>query len=118
MAIGSRFPSRRTQEFEAALQGWRVVMFPDFEFGVTRGESEVEAREMAADAPALILESYIEPGKLFLRRPNSRAGSTTWALQFAMVELCRQLVVSELQVGGCFSRAGGIVFADGADSRG
>ncbi len=49
--------------FEPAEEGGFVVSFPDFDFGITQGDTEEEALDMAADALATILTSYIERGK-------------------------------------------------------
>ena len=40
-----------------------VVTFPDFEWGVTQGDTEEEATEMAVDALTMVIADYIEKGK-------------------------------------------------------
>ena len=87
--------------FAAAPEGGFVVTFPDFEFGVTQGDTEREACEMAADALALIIESYIAQGKP-LPAPSKRHGKqyraiALPALQAAKVELYRQFVRSGIR---------------------
>ena len=63
-------------QFEPAEEGGFVVTFPDFDFGVTQGDTGNEALEMAADALALVIESYIEQVKP-LPDPYSTAAGTT-----------------------------------------
>ena len=84
--------------FESAEEGGFVVTFPDFEFGVTQGDSEAEALEMAADSLALVIESYIEQGKP-LPAPVQRRGRKYRAVrlpatQAAKVELYRLFLAS------------------------
>lgn len=40
-----------------------VVTFPDFEWGVTRGDTEAEAVEMASHALSMVIVHYIENGQ-------------------------------------------------------
>ena len=44
-------------------KGGFVVTFPDFKWGVTQGDSEQEAVEMAVDALEMIVSDYIKHGK-------------------------------------------------------
>ena len=62
--------------FEPAEEGGFIVTFPDFEFGITQGDTEAEAREMAEDSLALVIESYIEQGNLSPPRSSAAAGNT------------------------------------------
>jgi len=39
--------------------GGFVVTFPDFAWGVTQGDTEAEAMEMAADALSMVIEDYV-----------------------------------------------------------
>jgi antitoxin HicB len=87
--------------FEPAEEGGFIVTFPDFEFGITQGDTEEEARDMAADSLALVIESYIEQGRP-LPDPVHRRGRkyrtiTLPALQAAKAELYRQFVASGLR---------------------
>jgi len=87
--------------FEPAGEGGFVVTFPDFDFGITQGDTEEEARDMAADALALVIESYIEQGKP-LPNPVQRRGAryrtiTLPALQTIKAELYRQFMASGLR---------------------
>ena len=87
--------------FEPADEGGFIVTFPDFEFGITQGDTEEEAREMAQDSLALVIESYIEQGKP-LPEPVHRRGRQYRsiglpALQTAKAELYRQFMASGLR---------------------
>ena len=53
------FPAR----FESAEEGGFVVTFPDFGYGITQGESEAEAMDMASDLLACLIGDRIEAGK-------------------------------------------------------
>jgi antitoxin HicB len=55
-------------EFNALFEpdeqnGGFVVTFPDFEWGVTQGDTEAEATEMAVDALTMVIADYIGKGK-------------------------------------------------------
>jgi antitoxin HicB len=54
--------------------GGYVVTFPDFSYGVTQGETEEEAMEMAQDLLMLTIGDYIREGKP-LPAPARRRGS-------------------------------------------
>lgn len=48
--------------FEPADEGGFVVTFPDFDWGITQGDSEDEARAMAADALCTMIQEHIRKG--------------------------------------------------------
>ena len=87
--------------FEPAEEGGFIVIFPDFEFGITQGDTEAEAREMAEESLALVIESYIEQGKPLpapVRRRGKRCRAIALpALQTAKAELYRQFLASGLR---------------------
>jgi antitoxin HicB len=56
-----------------AEKGGFVVTFPDFEWGVTQGETEAEATEMSGDALVCIIEETIRQHK-DLPRPSKLRG--------------------------------------------
>ena len=71
--------------------GGYVVTFPDFGYGVTQGETDEEALEMAQDLLMLTIEDCVREGKP-LPIPSRRRGAkfravTLPALQSAKVEL-------------------------------
>jgi antitoxin HicB len=63
------YPAR----FDPAEEGGFVVTFPDFGWGVTQGDTEAEAREMAADALTTMIEEHIRSGDP-LPRPSKPRG--------------------------------------------
>jgi antitoxin HicB len=60
--------------FEPAPQGGFVVTFPNFAWGITQGDGEAEALEMAADALVTMLQESIRNGEELPRpsRPRGR----------------------------------------------
>ncbi|MGA2118536.1 MAG: type II toxin-antitoxin system HicB family antitoxin [Bryobacteraceae bacterium] len=60
--------------FEPAQEGGFVVTFPDFGWGVTQGDNEKDAREMAADAIRTMIQEHIRRGEPLPRasRPRGR----------------------------------------------
>ena len=90
--------------------GGFVVTFPDFSWGVSQGESEDEAMEMAADALAIILKDYIERGAELPRPGRARSKKhrpiRLPALQSAKVELYREFVAAGLRKAELARRLG------------
>ena len=78
--------------FEPDLEaGGYVVTFPDFGYGVTQGETDQEAMEMAQDLLMLIIGDYMREGRS-LPVPSRRRGAKYRpvplpALQSAKVDL-------------------------------
>ncbi|HXN46361.1 MAG TPA: type II toxin-antitoxin system HicB family antitoxin [Bryobacteraceae bacterium] len=58
--------------FEPAEEGGFVVTFPDFDWGVTQGDSEEEAVEMAVDALEMIVADHIGKGQPLPRASKPR----------------------------------------------
>src|SRR6476660_7711486 len=58
-----------------------VVTFPDFAWGVTQGDTEEEAREMALDALLLMIEEHIRKGEA-VPQPSRPRGK-----KYRMIEL-------------------------------
>lgn len=50
-------------QFEPAEEGGFVVTFPDFDWGITQGDTEAEAHEMAADALGMIIDHMMKKGE-------------------------------------------------------
>jgi antitoxin HicB len=80
--------------------GGYVVTFPDFGYGVTQGETEEEAMEMARDLLMLTIGDYIREGKP-LPAPSRRRGAkfrevVLPALQSAKVDLYSAFLASGL----------------------
>ena len=49
--------------FDPAEEGGFVVTFPDFDWGITQGDDEEEAREMALDALLTMVQEHIRRGE-------------------------------------------------------
>jgi len=58
--------------FEPAEEGGFVVTFPDFDWGVTQGDTDEEAVEMAIDALEMIVADHIEKGQPLPRTSKLR----------------------------------------------
>ena len=88
--------------FEPDLEaGGYVVTFPDFGYGVTQGETDQEAMEMAQDLLMLTIGDYMREGKP-LPAPSRRRGAKYRpvplpALQSAKVELYTAFLNSGLK---------------------
>jgi antitoxin HicB len=81
--------------------GGYVVTFPDFGYGVTQGETDQEAMEMAQDLLMLTIGDYIREGKQ-LPTPSRRRGGKFRpvplpALQIAKVDLYSAFLESGLK---------------------
>ena len=81
--------------------GGYVVTFPDFGYGVTQGESDVEALEMARDLLMLTIGDFIKQSRP-LPVPKRRRGAkfrpvTLPALQAAKVDLYNSFLQSGLK---------------------
>jgi predicted RNase H-like HicB family nuclease len=59
--------------FEPSKEGGFVVTFPDFDWGVTQGETEQDAREMALDALCTMIREHVRNGE-HLPRPSKPRG--------------------------------------------
>jgi antitoxin HicB len=83
------------------VAGGYVVTFPDFGYGVTQGETDHEAMEMAQDLLMLTIMDFIREGKPLpepSRRRRARFRTVALpALQFAKVELYNAFVKSGLK---------------------
>ncbi len=66
--------------FEPAQEGGFVVRFPDFGYGVTQGDTESEAREMASDLLGCLIGDCIAAGTE-LPPPSAHSGSLTRMVQ-------------------------------------
>jgi antitoxin HicB len=88
--------------FEPDLKaGGYVVTFPDFGYGVTQGETDEEALEMAQDLLLLTVEDYIREGKPLPTATRRRGGRfrpvPLPALQCAKVDLYTAFLESGLK---------------------
>jgi antitoxin HicB len=76
-----------------------VVTFPDFDWGVTQGDTEEEAAAMAADALTMIVGDYIEKGKP-LPAPGKHRGQKYRLIQLpALPAVKAELYVAFVESG-------------------
>ena len=79
-------------------KGGFVVTFPDFDWGVTQGDTEQDAMEMAVDALGMIVQDYIEKGRELPRLSKRRGRKFRMvrlpALQDAKAELYKAFLAS------------------------
>ena len=106
MSIHMQYPAR----FEPAEEGGFVVTIPDFGWGVTQGDTEEEAREMAIALLQTLLQEHIRNGR-DLPRPSKPGGRKFRmirlpALQAAKVELYREWVAAGLRKAELARRLG------------
>ena len=96
--------------FEPSEEGGFVVTFPDFAWGITQGDSEDEASEMAVDAICTMIQEHIRTGESLPRpsRPRGRKYRMVRlpALQAAKAELYQELVKSGMRKAGLARRLG------------
>ena len=100
------YPAR----FEPEGDGGFVVTFPDFDWGVTQGDSEAEAQEMALDALCTMIREHIRNGEPVPSPSNPRGRKYRLirlpALQAAKVELYRAFAASGLRKAEMARRMG------------
>jgi antitoxin HicB len=87
--------------FDPAPEGGYVITFPDFGWGVTQGDTEQEAREMAADLLQTLVQEHIRNGE-DLPRPGKPRGKKyrligLRALQSAKAEMYREFAASGIR---------------------
>jgi antitoxin HicB len=96
--------------FEPAEEGGFVVTFPDFEWGITQGDSEAEALEMALDAICSMIQEHIRTGDS-LPRPSKPRGRRYRmvrlpALEAAKAELYQEFIKSGMRKADLARRTG------------
>jgi antitoxin HicB len=85
--------------FEPAREGGFVVTFPDFDWGITQGDTEEEAREMAADAIRTMIQEYIRQGKE-VPRPSKPRGRKYRMIHLAALDVVKTELYSAFQASG------------------
>ncbi|MCU1234630.1 MAG: type toxin-antitoxin system HicB family antitoxin [Candidatus Solibacter sp.] len=97
-------------KFEPGERGGFVVSFPDFDWGVTQGDSEQDAREMALDALLTMITVHIRRGEDVPRpsRPRGRKYRIIRlpALQAAKTELYQAFSASGIRKAELARRMG------------
>ena len=85
--------------FEPAEEGGFLVRFPDFEWGVTQGDTEAEAGEMAADAIRTMIRELIRRGKE-IPRPSKPRGRKHRMIRLPVLDAAKaELYVAFLASG-------------------
>jgi len=85
--------------FEPAPEGGYVVTFPDFDWGITQGESEEEAHNMAADALSLVIAHYVRKGQP-LPLPRKRRGRNFRAVRLPSLVAAKAALYSAFLQSG------------------
>ena len=96
--------------FDPAPEGGYVITFPDFGWGVSQGDTEQEAREMAADLLQTLIQEHIRNGE-DLPRPGKPRGRKyrmigLRALQSAKAEMYREFMASGIRKAELARRLG------------
>ena len=96
--------------FEPAEEGGFVITIPDFGWGFSQGETEVEARQMAAALLQTLVQEHIRKRET-LPRPSKRRGSQyrfvrLSALQDAKAELYMAFLASRMRKAELARRLG------------
>jgi antitoxin HicB len=74
--------------FEPAEEGGFIVRFPDFDWGVTQGDTEEEAGQMAADAIRTMIRELIRQGKE-IPRPSKPRGRKRRMIRLASLDAAK-----------------------------
>ncbi|MGA3098684.1 MAG: type II toxin-antitoxin system HicB family antitoxin [Bryobacteraceae bacterium] len=74
--------------FEPAEEGGFIVRFPDFDWGVTQGDTEEEAGEMAADAIRTMIRELIRRGKP-IPRPSKPRGRKHRLIRLSVLDAAK-----------------------------
>ena len=74
--------------FNVAEEGGFIVKFPDFDWGVTQGDTEQEAEEMAADAIRTMIRELIRQGKE-IPRPSKPRGRKCRMIRLAALDAAK-----------------------------
>src|SRR5271157_2203499 len=74
--------------FEPAEEGGFIVKFPDFDWGVTQGDTEEEAGEMAADAIRTMIRELIRRGKE-IPRPGKPRGRKHRMIRLSVLDAAK-----------------------------
>jgi len=74
--------------FDPAEEGGFVVTFPDFGWGITQGDTEKEAKEMAADAIRTMIQEHIRKGEE-IPRPSKPRGRKYRMIRLAALDAAK-----------------------------
>jgi antitoxin HicB len=76
-----------------------VVTFPDFQWGITQGDTEEEAREMAVDALLLMIGEHIRKGEP-LPRPSRPRGKKYRSIELPAMESAKMELYNAFRAAG------------------
>ena len=85
--------------FEPARGGGFVVTFPDFDWGITQGDTEKEACEMAADAIRTMIQEHIRKSEE-VPRPSKPRGRKYRMIHLAALDAAKAELYSAFQASG------------------
>jgi antitoxin HicB len=90
-------------EYPALLQpaeeGGFIVTFPDFDWGVTQGDTEPEALEMAVDALRTMIREHIRTGEE-IPRPSKPRGRNYRTIRLHALETAKAELYSAFRASG------------------
>ena len=85
--------------FEPTREGGFVVTFPDFDWGISQGDTEQEAREMAAGAIRTMIQEHIRKGEA-IPRPSKPRGRKYRMIRLAALDAAKAELYSAFQASG------------------
>ena len=85
--------------FEPAREGGFVVTFPDFDWGITQGDTEQEAQEMATDAIRTMIQEHIRKGEE-VPRPSKPRGRKYRIIHLAALDAAKAELYSAFRASG------------------
>jgi len=85
--------------FKPTREGGFVVTFPDFDWGISQGDTEPEAREMAADAIRTMIQEHIRRGEE-IPRPSKPRSRKYRMIHLAALDAAKAELYSAFQASG------------------
>ena len=85
--------------FEPSEEGGFVVTFPDFDWGITQGETEQDAREMAMDALCTMIREHVRNGEP-LPRPSKPRGRKYRMIRLPALQAAKAELYQAFQASG------------------
>jgi predicted RNase H-like HicB family nuclease len=88
------YPAR----FEPAEEGGFVITIPDFGWGVSQGDTEEEARDMAAALLQTLVQEHIRGGEDLPRPSKLRGRSFVWYCRLDQIEAAFKALGKEIRI--------------------
>ena len=85
--------------FDPSAEGGFVITFPDFGWGVTQGDTEEEALEMAADAIRTMIQEHIRKGEP-IPRPSKPRGRKYRTIRLSVLDATKVALYSAFRESG------------------